>query len=283
MSGADWSQWSNTCETQGESRRRTKSCLFFGYFSIRGNKYQNYRNNEGKCIKEELDNCKETCSSRGEVCSDRDDCCPNENLACGVLKHCCRETGGACSIDEDCCRGLACNRGECIVDPGQPTCKKRDVVFALETSCSIADSDKEDIRSALVEFLRKIQIDPVNGTQIGALTFNKGAHRVAYLSDSDDPDHLVRLVENMNLTAAGCRTDFFEAFRAAEHEYFTPANGDRPYVDNLFIMITDGVITDPAEVSRQSSRSCGRVQLKMQWSALASDPRVLTTTAPLRL
>ncbi|CAH1800238.1 unnamed protein product [Owenia fusiformis] len=242
---SEWGEWSHTCDTPGRARIRGRTCLFYNYFSIRSDKYLSYLNNKGKCVKQEWDFCKETCSSISGMCSDPDDCCPNENLACYLLNRCCRERGGECSSDGDCCRGLACIRGECLPYHGPPPCQQRDVVFALDTSCSIAQSDKEDMRTILVEFLRSklTSRDPTVGVHVAVLTFNKGIQHVAHLSDSNDPDNLLRLVENMNLTEAGCSTDTFTALDAVQHEYFTSVNGDRPNVKNMLILITDGVTT----------------------------------------
>ncbi|CAH1798821.1 unnamed protein product [Owenia fusiformis] len=181
----------------------------------------------------------------GKCSSDGADggCCSNKMLSCDFTNKCCIEREGTCLADADyCCRGLKCIYGKCQHYHPTPCPKPRDVVIAIDTSCSMSQSDKEAIRTFLLELVRDLTLE--DGVHIAILTFNKGIQHVAYLFNSYDPDNLVQLIHNMDLKEEECATHTFAALAAIENEYFSPIRGDRPDVANVAIVITDGV-TNP--------------------------------------
>ncbi|CAH1774624.1 unnamed protein product [Owenia fusiformis] len=188
------------------------------------------------------------CSTLNEGCGNGDEeCCAADQLKCSLEKRCCRDRTGICGDDSDCCRGLVCSDENGCQPPIEIICEDpQDIVFAVDTSCSIATQDKDRIRSFMVEMARAFDLstDPDDGVQMAALTFNDGYRDVAWLKDAENPEKLIKDIENMGLNVEkeeGCKTHTFAALAAVKNHYFTAANGDRPNAVNKVILLSDGV------------------------------------------
>ncbi|CAH1774630.1 unnamed protein product, partial [Owenia fusiformis] len=188
------------------------------------------------------------CQEVNQQCGDDLGCCKrvNEVMACGFSKTCCRERSQKCSSDGDCCRGLSCSdeTGTCEPPITIDCSDAIDIVFAVDTSCSISDADKDRIRTFMTEIARAFFLSPSienDGVQMAALTFNKGTQHVAFLSDVRNPDKLIQSIETMNLTEVDCTTHTFAALERMTNLYFTPERGDRPDAPNIVILLSDGV------------------------------------------
>ncbi|CAH1774626.1 unnamed protein product, partial [Owenia fusiformis] len=183
----------------------------------------------------------------------------------------CRERSQRCSSDGDCCRGLVCsNVTETCEPPITIDCSDAiDIVFAVDTSCSISSLDKDRIRTFMTEIARAFFLSPSiedDGVQMGALTFNKGTQHVAYLSDVEDPGKLIQSIATMNLTEVGCSTHTYAALERMENLYFTSGRGDRPDAPNQVILLSDGVTKPDGKVqdtydNADSLRATGAVIL----------------------
>ncbi|CAH1773091.1 unnamed protein product [Owenia fusiformis] len=194
----------------------------------------------------------EVCSKVKGSCGDdlSPECCVG--FTCSFDKICCVEEGG-CSSDDECCRGLSCHENKCVPSTRIECDKPLDIVFSVDTSCSVADTDKTHIRTFMTETVRAFNIDKntQDGILVGALTFNQGYQHVAYLQDgADNSSQLLDKIETMSLTPNGCKTNTFTALKKVESEYFSPENGDRPGVSNVAIVLTDGKTVPSGKASQ---------------------------------
>ncbi|CAH1774632.1 unnamed protein product [Owenia fusiformis] len=182
------------------------------------------------------------------------ECCAEEILTCSLEKVCCRDRSGDCRNDGDCCRGLTCSSlGTCEPPISIKCVDPQDIMFAVDTSCSIAEADKDRIRTFMTEMARAFELSnaPDNGIQMGAVTFNDNYQHVAYLKDAKDPERLIKRIETMSLVEEGCRTHTFAALKAMEDIYFTPAQGKRAGVVSKLILLSDGV-TKPSNKQKNT-------------------------------
>ncbi|CAH1774623.1 unnamed protein product [Owenia fusiformis] len=173
-------------------------------------------------------------------------CCEANDLKCSRASTCCRNRGGVCSDDTECCIGLICTAQKECEPPISIICKEPvDIVFAVDTSCSIVPIDKENIRTFMTEMARAFELstDPNRGVQMGALTFNAETTPVTYLNDASDPEKVITKIEHMELNLANdklCRTSTFDALKMTETEFFSVEKGDRPNVKNIVVLLSDG-------------------------------------------
>ncbi|CAH1782593.1 unnamed protein product, partial [Owenia fusiformis] len=132
-----------------------------------------------------------------------------------------------------------------ITTSGQPILPKAcgvDIVFSIDTSCSIRDTDKLMVREFIAKLGSSVKIGGgQDETQIAVQTFNEGAHHQFYLNDSASNSALDRLARNIDLVPAGCKTHTFAALKQTRDVYFTPENGDRRTASNVAIILTDGL------------------------------------------
>ncbi|CAH1774617.1 unnamed protein product [Owenia fusiformis] len=173
-------------------------------------------------------------------------CCETNNLKCSRASTCCVEKQGGCSNDTDCCIGLICTTRKKCEPPISFVCKEPvDIVFAVDTSCSIIPNNKETMRTFMAEMARAVELttDPNRGFQIGALTFNSETTPVTYLNDASNPEKVITTIEHMELNLANdklCSTHTFDALKMIETEFFTAEKGDRPNVKNTVVLVSDG-------------------------------------------
>ncbi|CAH1774616.1 unnamed protein product [Owenia fusiformis] len=199
----------------------------------------------------------EECASLKEKCGPSSakqlDCCNDvTQLQCSREATCCAERGVMCSGSDDCCRGLECTAKTCQ-PPTRIECPSPiDIVFAVDTSCSVADIDKDHLRTFMTEVTRAFNIDDnlQDGVLVGALTFNQGYQHTAYLADGKDDGKLLNMIENMNLTEVGCKTNTFTALDVMKNIYFTQDHGERPAAKNWAIVMTDGKTVPPGKQAK---------------------------------
>ncbi|CAH1779209.1 unnamed protein product [Owenia fusiformis] len=127
-----------------------------------------------------------------------------------------------------------------------------DIVFAVDVSCSITDSNKRQIQNFLMSIADVITIGPVS-TRIGIIAFAKQIFHVALLNNTQNKFHYKRTVNQMNMVLEpgrnlrrDCGTATNEALRSVRLEYFTPRGGDRPDKQNILVVLSDG-LTVPKE------------------------------------
>ena len=123
-----------------------------------------------------------------------------------------------------------------------------DIVFVIDSSGSIRDQNPKDKSYdnwvLLLEFMVKI-VDMLNiGTnqvRIGAVKFSTTAESVFHLNQYSDKDSLKTAIKAISFM--GGHTNTSGGIRIMNDVEFTSGNGDRPNINNIAIIITDGVST----------------------------------------
>ena len=128
-----------------------------------------------------------------------------------------------------------------------PTCESRvDLCLVIDSSGSIRDNNppggQSDNWQLQLEFLtdlvKAFTIGP-NATRIGAVVFSEDVQLEFTLSTYDTAEAIIQAL--LTTPYMGQTTNTPEALRVTRTQCFSPTNGDRPNIDNLAIIVTDGV------------------------------------------
>ena len=144
----------------------------------------------------------------------------------------------------------------------EPTCKaKVDVGFVLDSSGSLRNdySKEKDFLKALAATFGVSD----EGSRAGVVTFSYYTEHSIKLNDHTDLSSFNEAVDNIALMGSTTRID--KALRLTQKEMFTIANGGRPGVNKVLIVLTDGSQTqdagaeDPGDVAEELRKSGIRV------------------------
>ena len=119
-----------------------------------------------------------------------------------------------------------------------------DLCFVIDSSGSIRDSNQGTIDNwqlqldFLASVARAFTIGP-DATHVGAIVFSEDATFEFSLSQYDNIEAVTEAL--LGLQYLGQTTNTPEALKLARTQCFNIVNGDRPNVDNLAIVVTDGV------------------------------------------
>ena len=121
-----------------------------------------------------------------------------------------------------------------------------DLCLVIDSSGSIRDNNppggSPDNYDLQLEFLgnlvRAFSIGP-DATRVGALIFSEQVILEFTLSQYDNAEAIINAI--LASPYLGQTTNTPEALRVTRTQCFNPANGDRPNVPNLAIVVTDGV------------------------------------------
>uniref|UniRef100_A0A7M5V805 VWFA domain-containing protein n=3 Tax=Clytia hemisphaerica TaxID=252671 RepID=A0A7M5V805_9CNID len=136
----------------------------------------------------------------------------------------------------------------------EPTCKaKVDVGFVLDSSGSLKnDYDKEkDFLKALAATFGVSD----DGARAGVVTFSYYTEHSIKLNDHTKVSTFNDAVDKIALMGSTTRID--KALRMVQNDMFTIANGARPGVNKVLIVLTDGSQTkdagaeDPSDVAKE--------------------------------
>ncbi len=121
-----------------------------------------------------------------------------------------------------------------------------DICLILDSSGSIRDNNPRDgaydnwnlVRQFVADLMDYFHIGR-DRTRVGAVVFSEEVRLVFSLNTYSER----RLMQEalMNLHYMGRETNTPEAIRVARQQCFNPTNGDRPEVQNVAIIVTDGV------------------------------------------
>lgn len=141
--------------------------------------------------------------------------------------------------------------------PVKPTCDaKVDVGFILDSSGSLRNEygKEKDFLKTLAGAFGVSQ----SGSRAGVITFSYYTEHSIKLSDYDDLSSFNEAVDKIPLMGSTTRID--KALRLSQQEMFTLANGARPGVPKVLILLTDGSQTqdagaeDPGDVADELRR-----------------------------
>ena len=137
-------------------------------------------------------------------------------------------------------------------------------MFVIDSSGSIRDHNPKDGSydnwHLLLEFMVRI-VDELNidssHVRIGAVKFSTNAESIFHMNQYSDKNSLKAAIRA--ITYSGGHTNTAGGIRIMNDVEFRPENGDRPGVQNIAIVITDGVSTrDESQTIPQAIRARNR-------------------------
>ena len=129
-----------------------------------------------------------------------------------------------------------------------------DLVFVLDASSSVTSENFEEVKNFTKDLLSTADIDNGNA-RVGVNVFSSG-NKVAFnLNTYDNKDDVFGAIDAIRYTGGGTYTP--GALKTVRTEMFTVANGDRAGVNNIAIVVTDGVSKGDPIKSADEARSEG--------------------------
>ena len=119
-----------------------------------------------------------------------------------------------------------------------------DLCFVIDSSGSIRDNNRGTIDNwnLQLEFIASLSaafnVGP-DASRIGAVVFSEDARLQFPLDAYDDNGDLTQAI--LNIPYLGSQTNTPDALIVTRNQCFNPSNGDRSDVNNLAIIVTDGV------------------------------------------
>lgn len=120
-----------------------------------------------------------------------------------------------------------------------------DVVFALDGSGSIGDAIFLDY----IEFLRSVVTSLNENTRVGVIIFSDSYRILFQLNTFDNKQSIINA---LYAYYPGGTTNTAGAIQQVREGMFTVANGDRPNIPNILVLITDGISNDPNATMAQA-------------------------------
>ena len=125
-------------------------------------------------------------------------------------------------------------------------CQKADITFLIDASGSITERNSTNWDS-LLGFLRDIISSPMlqiggDNVQVAAISYSNEAAVEFFLDETRD---LAQVSERiMNIGYIGGRTNIAHALELARTVVFNHTRGDREYVRNIAVLVTDGIANE---------------------------------------
>lgn len=113
-----------------------------------------------------------------------------------------------------------------------------DLVIILDSSTSVGIDNFEKMKDFVNELLRNADINN-DRARVGILTYSTGVKVEFQLNSYKSNADVETAVKNIKYTYGSTNTA--DAIATMRNEMFTAANGDRPGVANVGVIITDGV------------------------------------------
>ncbi|CAH1783538.1 unnamed protein product [Owenia fusiformis] len=123
------------------------------------------------------------------------------------------------------------------VDPG---CKDRkaDFIFLLDASSSITAANFTILKDFVKAVINRLDVS-VDHDRVGILTFSQGTKIWFHLNRFITKGNLLNELDA--ITQEGGSTHTAEGIRVANNQMFTTSNGDRAGVQNVIVLVTDGM------------------------------------------
>ena len=143
----------------------------------------------------------------------------------------------------------------------EPTCQSKvDLCFIIDSSGSITENNQPENWLLQLQFLaalaRAFDVGP-DASQIGAVVFSNIVRLEFPLNAYTNRDDIQNAI--LNIAYIGQTTNTPEALIQTRTQCFNPSNGDRRDVDNLAIIVTDGV-PFPAELRQPAIEEAKRLR-----------------------
>lgn len=115
---------------------------------------------------------------------------------------------------------------------------KHDLVFVLDASTSVTEPNFELMKKFVKDFLIEADIDSGN-VRVGLITYSTEDHVMFQMNSYRTKADVYDAIDNVPYNFGSTNTA--DALQTMREEMFTFGNGDRPNVDNIAIVLTDGV------------------------------------------
>uniref|UniRef100_H3BWE5 Matrilin 4 n=1 Tax=Tetraodon nigroviridis TaxID=99883 RepID=H3BWE5_TETNG len=125
-----------------------------------------------------------------------------------------------------------------------------DLLFLIDSSRSVRPHEFETMRRFMIDILNTLDIG-LNSTRVGVVQYSSQVRSEFSLRSHASLDSMVKAIQEMVPLAQGTMTGL--AIRYTMNVAFTAAEGDRPKVPNVVVIVTDGRPQDRvAEVAAEA-------------------------------
>lgn len=134
----------------------------------------------------------------------------------------------------------------------EPKCKSGpvDLVFLIDSSRSVRPHEFETMRKFMIDILNELDIGP-DATRVGVVQYSSQVRSEFSLKTHSKMDAIVKNINQIIPLAQGTMTGL--AIKYVMNNAFTEAEGDRPKVPNVAVIVTDGRPQDRvAEVAAEA-------------------------------
>ncbi|XP_069108778.1 collagen alpha-3(VI) chain-like isoform X2 [Argopecten irradians] len=142
----------------------------------------------------------------------------------------------------------------------EPPCNvtQADIVFLLDTSNSLGQVNFDRQKQFVLDVVNALDIGP-DGTQVGITVFQTDIFNVFQLNDFQNKVDMENSIKSIQFNPGNTFTD--KALKYAREVMFQPANGDRPDVRDVLILMTDGQSSDQNETLKESEQIHNTTQI----------------------
>ena len=155
-------------------------------------------------------------------------------------------------------------------------------MFALDDSGSISRPDFERVVNFVRDLVSRMDVDSGNA-RVGVVTFSDEPELQFHLNRYSSTSEITRVISRIKYTTG--KTFTHDALYYVKDEMFTEASGDRPDVDDILIIVTDGesenatlTVAAAREVRAEGigviSLGIGEWVLEYELEGMASHPKV---------
>ncbi|CAD5110751.1 DgyrCDS121 [Dimorphilus gyrociliatus] len=117
-----------------------------------------------------------------------------------------------------------------------------DIGLIIDSSGSIKLPNWIIIKNFAKNLIRRFHVEGKDGTKFAAATFATKAHQIFNLNSFQHESEYIKSIDGMKYHKT--RTNTTGGLKLMLNEQFTIKNGNRPHVDDVFILITDGKPTE---------------------------------------
>ena len=115
---------------------------------------------------------------------------------------------------------------------------RADLVFVLDASTSVTEPNFQLMKDFVKDFLYEADIDSGN-VQVGVIIYSTEDHVEFQMNSFRTKQAVFDAIDNIPYRYGSTNTA--DALETMHSEMFSAGNGDRPDVDNICIVVTDGV------------------------------------------
>ncbi|KAK6961154.1 collagen alpha-1(XIV) chain, partial [Biomphalaria glabrata] len=128
---------------------------------------------------------------------------------------------------------------------------RADLVFVIDSSTSVTETNFDKILSFVKDLLSKTDIDS-GDVRVGLITYSNEVSQEFYLNSAFTKREILELVDDVKYNFGSTNTA--EALEIMRNVMFSPEKGDRADVSNIAIVLTDGVSAVNAERTVPNAR-----------------------------